>query len=240
MDIKDIKAQLTITQVLQHYNLRADKNNKLCCPFHDDKSPSLQIYPATNTYCCFSANCKAATGDAIQFIQLKENCTKHEALNKAASLINGNPITTAPIEAKLIIETEPLEKIAVLTKLFKYFTKSLPLTKKAVDYTESRAINYKVHEIGFNTGDWHHKLNEKKFIIACESYGLLKAIPVKGFTVWGRDCIIFPLKNPENKIVSFYGRSIINNEDHRHFYLSNRSGLYPGYPKSGTKKINTC
>jgi DNA primase len=237
MDIKEIKAQLTITQVLQHYNLRADKNNKLCCPFHDDKSPSLQIYPATNTYCCFSANCKAATGDAIQFIQLKESCTKHEALSKATSLINGNPVTVQPQAAKLIIETEPLEKIAVLTKLFKYFTKSLPLTKKAVDYTESRAINYKVHEIGFNTGDWHHKLNEKNFIAACESYGLLKAIPVKGFTVWGRDCIIFPLKNAENKIVSLYGRSIINNEDNRHFYLSNRSGLYPGYPKSETKKL---
>jgi DNA primase len=237
MDIKDIKAQLSITQVLQHYHLKADKNNKLCCPFHDDKSPSLQIYPATNTYCCFSANCKAATGDAIQFIQLKESCTKHEALNKAASLINGNPITVQPQAAKLIIETEPLEKIAVLTKLFKFFTKSLPLTKKAVDYTESRAINYKLHEVGFNTGDWHHKLNEKNFIAACESYGLLKAIPVKGFTVWGRDCIIFPLKNAENKIVSFYGRSIINNEDHRHFYLSNRSGLYPGYPKAETKKL---
>jgi DNA primase len=237
MDIKEIKAQLTITQVLQHYGLKADRNNKLCCPFHDDKSPSLQIYPATNTYCCFSANCKAATGDAIQFIQLKENCTKHEALNKAASLINGNPIKIQPQAAKLIIETEPLEKIAVLTKLFKYFTKSLPLTKKAVDYTDSRAINYKLHEVGFNTGDWHHKLNEKNFITVCESYGLLKAIPAKGFTVWGRDCIIFPLKNTENKIVGFYGRSIINNEDNRHFYLSNRSGLYPGYPKAETKKL---
>jgi DNA primase len=94
MDIKDIKAQLSITQVLQHYGLRTDKNNKLCCPFHEDKSPSLQIYPQTNTYCCFSANCKAATGDAIQFIQLKENCTKHEALTKATALLNNT--TTKP------------------------------------------------------------------------------------------------------------------------------------------------
>jgi DNA primase len=237
MDIKEIKAQLTITQVLQHYNLRADKNNKLCCPFHDDKSPSLQIYPATNTYCCFSANCKAATGDAIQFIQLKENCTKHEALNKAASLINGNPITVQPQAAKLIIQTEPLEKIAVLTKLYKYFTKSLPLTKKAVDYTESRAINYKVHEIGFNTGDWHHKLNEKNFIAASESIGLLKSRAATGFNVWAKDCIIFPLKNMDNKIVSLYGRSILNNEDSRHFYLTSRSGLYPSYPTLQTKKL---
>ncbi|MBC7688238.1 MAG: toprim domain-containing protein [Aquabacterium sp.] len=238
MDIKDLKKQLSINQVLQHYNLKPDKNDRLNCPFHPDKNPSLQIYPKTNTYCCFSSNCKAGTGDQIQFIELKENCTKHEALLKATALLNGNAITTVPPPAaKLFIEAEPLEKIAVLTKLFKYFTKSLPLTKKAVDYTESRAINYKLNEVGFNTGDWHHKLNEKNFIASCEQCGLLKARPAGGFNVWAKDCIIFPLKNIEHKIVSLYGRSITNNEESRHFYLSNRSGLYPGYPKAETKKL---
>ena len=79
MELKEIKAQLTITQVLEHYGLKPDKHHRLCCPFHPDKTPSLQIYPATNTYCCFSSNCNAKTGDAIEFIRLKENCTKHEA-----------------------------------------------------------------------------------------------------------------------------------------------------------------
>lgn len=85
MDIKEIKTLLTINQVLSHYNLKPDKNQRLLCPFHPDKTPSLQIYPATNTYCCFSSNCKAGTGDTIQFIQLKENCSKHEALVKQRS-----------------------------------------------------------------------------------------------------------------------------------------------------------
>jgi len=249
MELKEIKQQLTINQVLQHYNLKPDKNDRLNCPFHPDKNPSLQIYPKTNTYCCFSSNCKAGTGDQIQFIQLKENCNKHEALTKAASLINGNPTPPQQPEAAkhFIVEqseiptndgkAEPLEKIAVLIKLFKYFTKALPLTKKAVDYTESRVINYKLNEIGFNTGDWHHKLNERNFIASCEQYGLLKAKQANGFTVWAKDCIIFPLKNIDNKIISLYGRSITNNDDNRHFYLSNRSGLYPGYPSLQTKKL---
>ncbi len=151
MELKDIKQQLSINHVLQHYGLKPDKNQRLVCPFHPDKNPSLQIYPKTNTYCCFSSNCKAGTGDQIQFIELKENCNKHEALIKAASLINGNPTTTQqPEAAKLFIEVEPLEKIAVLSKLFKYFTKALPLTKKAVDYLEGRSINYKLHEAGCN------------------------------------------------------------------------------------------
>lgn len=243
MDIKDIKAQLSITQVLAHYNLRADKNNKLCCPFHEDKSPSLQIYPATNTYCCFSASCKAKTGDAIQFIQLKENCTKHEALNKAKSLLN-NQTTIKPSEAKLFIEVElqpngeqALEKIAVLTKFFNYYKQGLPRSKKAVDYLESRCIDYKKIEMAFNSGGLHTEAKQKHLAESMAQVGLLKARAINGFNVWAKDCIIFPLKNAENKIVSLYGRSIINNEDNRHFYLSNRSGLYPSYPSLQTKKL---
>jgi DNA primase len=236
MDIKDIKAQLSITQVLQHYNLRADKNNKLCCPFHEDKSPSLQIYPATNTYCCFSASCKAKTGDAIQFIQLKENCTKHEALNKATLLLHNQPIIK-PTEAKLFIEVEPLEKIAVLTKFFSYYKLGLPRSKKAVDYLESRCIDYKKIETAFNSGNLHTDAKHKHLAESMAQVGLLKARAINGFNVWAKDCIIFPLKNEENKIVSLYGRSITNNEDNRHFYLQNRTGLYPNYPSLQTKKL---
>jgi hypothetical protein len=86
MEIKEIKTLLSIGLVLQHYGLYPDKHDPLLCPFHPDKTPSLQIYPKTNTWCCFSSNCTAGTGDLIQFIQLMEKCNKHEALMKAASL----------------------------------------------------------------------------------------------------------------------------------------------------------
>jgi DNA primase len=69
------------------------------------------------------------------------------------------------------------------------------------------------------------------------THGLLKPRPAGGHSVWAKDCIIFPLKNKENKIVSLYGRSIRNDEDQRHFYLQNREGLYPGYPKASTTKL---
>ncbi|PVD49301.1 hypothetical protein DC498_25755, partial [Terrimonas sp.] len=249
MELRQIKEQLTIRQVLQHYGLKPDKNNRLLCPFHPDKTPSLQIYPATNTFCCFSSNCNAGTGDAIQFIELKEKCSKHEALVKAAEMVEGvgSKAEGKTIEAKpalpaarLFIEADTIAKEAVLMKLFKYFTKALPLSKKAVDYLEGRAINYKQHEAGYNSGDWHHKLNEPHFIKSCEQYGLLKPKPAGGYSVWAKDCIIFPLKNQEGKIISLYGRSITSDTDQRaapngsarHFYLANRSGLYPGYPQA--------
>jgi DNA primase len=54
MEIAEIKTRLTLSQVLKHYGLKPDKNLRLRCPFHDDKTPSLQVYYKTHTcYCVY-------------------------------------------------------------------------------------------------------------------------------------------------------------------------------------------
>jgi DNA primase len=238
MEIAEIKRQLAISQVLQHYNLKPDKNDRLLCPFHPDKTPSLQIYPKTNTFCCFSSNCTAGTGDQIQFIELMDKCNKHKALVKAASLVSAPSAPSPKSEpAKLFIEADELEKAALMGKVFSYFKKSLPLTKKAVDYLQGRCIDYPQHEIGYNSGGLHGESKNHHLVNSMEKYGLLKPLPTRGHSVWARDCVIFPLRNGEHKIVSLYGRSITNNGDQRHFYLHNREGLYPGYPKAATTRL---
>ena len=240
MEIPEIKKLLPIGTVLSHYNLKPDKNDRLLCPFHPDKTPSLQIYPKTNTYCCFSSNCTAGTGDTIQFIQLMEKCNKHEALVKAASLVgsNANPSSAVPAPAaKLFTEADELEKAALMGKVFSYFKKALPLTKKAASYLQGRGIDYTQHEIGYNSGGLHGEGKNHHLVASMEKYGLLKSLPVRGHSVWARDCVIFPLRNAEHKIVSLYGRSITNDSDQRHFYLAGREGLYPGYPKAATTRL---
>jgi len=238
MEITDIKMRLPISQVLQHYGLKPDKNDRLLCPFHPDKTPSLQIYPKTNTFCCFSSNCTAGTGDQIQLIELMEKCNKHEALVKAASLVSAPSGPSPKSEpARLFIEANELEKAALMGKVFGYFKKSLPLTKKAVDYLQGRSIDYAQHEIGYNSGGLHGESKNHHLVASMEKCGLLKSLPVRGYSAWARDCVIFPLRNSEHKIVSLYGRSITNDSDQRHFYLHNREGLYPGYPKAATTRL---
>jgi DNA primase len=244
MEIADIKTRLPISQVLQHYNLQPDKNSRLRCPFHPDKTPSLQIYPKTNTYCCFSSNCTAGTGDTIQFIQLMEKCNKHEALVKAQALCCGGsipsfdaPPSLAPVAAKLYLEEGGLEKEALLSKVFGYYKKSLPLTRKAVEYLQGRCIDYTQHEIGYNSGGLHGESKNHYLVAGMQKRGLLKSLPARGHSVWARDCLIFPLRNREHTIVSLYGRSSTNDSDQRHFYLTGREGLYPGYPKAATTRL---
>jgi len=241
MEIADIKNRLLIDQVLQHYGLKSDKHDRLHCPFHPDKTPSLQIYPKTNTFCCFSSNCSAGTGDAIQFIQLMEKCSKHEALVKATALCGGGltPLTapTPALTAKLFVEADELEKEALMGKVFSYFTKSLPLTRKAVEYLHGRGIDHTQHVIGYNSGGLHGESKNHHLVSSMEKYGLLKRRPAGGYSVWAKDCVIFPLRNAEHKVVSLYGRSLSNDSDQRHFYGSGREGLYPGYPKAATTRL---
>lgn len=241
MDISEIKSRLPIDQVLQHYGLKPDKHDRLRCPFHPDKTPSLQIYPKTNTFCCFSSNCTAGTGDQIQFIQLMEKSSKHEALVKATALCGGgsSPLTstTSIPTAKLFVEADALDKAALMGKVFPYYKKALPLTREAVEYLQGRGIDYRQHEIGYNAGTLHRDPKQPHLAGSLMSYGLIKSLPARGYSVWARDCVIFPLRSAEHQIVSLYGRSIRNNDDQRHFYLSGREGLYPGYPKAATTRL---
>jgi len=90
MDIQEIKAKLTIAEVLKHYNLKPDKHLRLNCPFHEDKTPSMQVYYKTHTAYCFSSKCKThgKSLDVIDFILHEENCTKHEAIKNNPKLSN--------------------------------------------------------------------------------------------------------------------------------------------------------
>ncbi|MCD4664484.1 MAG: hypothetical protein K8R68_04370, partial [Bacteroidales bacterium] len=101
MEIKQIKTKLSILTVLNHYGIQPDKNNQIKCPFHDDKTPSMRIYPETNTYHCFGCG---KTGDQIQFIQEYKKITKHQAILKAKSMLNGSPVQSVKPNTKPVPE----------------------------------------------------------------------------------------------------------------------------------------
>jgi len=44
MEIQEIKQRLSTATMLQYYNLKPDKHNRICRPFHEDKTPSMQVY----------------------------------------------------------------------------------------------------------------------------------------------------------------------------------------------------
>lgn len=175
MEIAEIKQRLTLAVVLQHYGLKPDKHLRLHCPFHDDKTPSMQVYYKTHTAYCFSANC-ATHGkalDVIDFIQQMERCTKHEAIQRSKALVGGAP-TAKPLHH------QPRE--AVLEKMFTYFRNAVHNSKPAQDYIKSWGLDATVLAIGYNSGQFHHgQRKDGELITACEQTGLLAAwAPTRG------------------------------------------------------------
>ncbi|MDP4280866.1 MAG: CHC2 zinc finger domain-containing protein [Bacteroidota bacterium] len=135
MEINEIKSRLSILTVLSYYGLAPDHNHRLLCPFHKDTTPSLQVYPSTGTWTCFSSNCKAGSGDVIEFIRLKEKTGKHEAIVKAQSLID----KALPASLPEPLKTEPA-KAQNLNALFESLATALQKSAKARDYLKSRNL----------------------------------------------------------------------------------------------------
>lgn len=234
MEITDIKQQLTITAVLAHYQLTANKSDMLCCPFHADKTPSLQIYPKTNTYCCFSGNCEAGTGDVIDFIQRKDKSTKYEALNKAKSLlghVNGTTETNSLSQPSLGGQT--LSRMAVLTKFYDSSLQAIGKSTPAKNHASARNLDWKTLKIGFAGNRLQNKWNEPYKQQAAQ-VGLIKKVG-NSYAHHFNNCLLFPLVNAQGKIVSLYGRSI---SDKRHIYLKGgHQGLYPKYPSREARHL---
>ena len=235
MEISEIKTRLTLAQVLHYYHLKPDKNLRLCCPFHDDKTPSLQVYYKTHTAFCFSSNCKThgKAIDVLDFIMYMDGITKHEAIKKAIELIGG--------------ETKPMDELTkseVLTKMFTYFKNAIANSRQARDYIKSRHLDHEKMEVGYNSGQFHHGTRrDEDMIKSCIKYGLLLDLNTKGrtgeaaYSPFGKWCIVFALRNKQNQITGLYFRSTLTEKEQRHFYLKDRLGLYPHYPKAETKKL---
>ena len=111
-------------------------------------------------------------------------------------------------------------------------------------YLQSRYIDFKNTEVGYNAGQFHHGARKDETLIKeCVEHGLLLDLGLTSRTgdtaykPFGKWCIVFALRNKQNEIVSLYFRSTLADKEQRHFYLRNRQGLYPHYPPTSTKKL---
>ena len=242
MTIPQIKENLNLATVLNHYNLKPNKNNMLLCPFHDDKTASLQVNLEQDFYKCHACDKK---GDVIQFVQDYEKLSKHEALKKCTELIAGSyPKVQNPEPPKTESKILNPEQIQFLEKMFQSFRKGIFNSPPAKEYCKHRNLNVDTFQIGFNGGQFHHGIRRDETLINnCLAVGLLldrgliSKTGTKAYNVFGNKSIVFPLKNKTDQVVSLYFRSTINEKESKHFYLKNRQGLYPNYPKKETKKL---
>jgi len=128
--------------------------------------------------------------------------------------------------------------------MFQYFRNAINNSKPAKDYLQKRGLEPSQIEVGYNSGQFHHgSRRDEQLIQQCVEYGLLIDKGIigrtggKAYGVFGKWSICFALKNRENEVTGLYFRSTLNDDKAKHFYLKNRSGIYPNYPDKNTKKL---
>ena len=82
--IDEIVYRNEIDQVIGSYVTlkRAGSNYNGLCPFHNEKTPSFTVFPATRSFYCFGCG---AGGDVISFIMREENLDYVGALEHLAA-----------------------------------------------------------------------------------------------------------------------------------------------------------
>lgn len=81
MDIfTTVKATVTVRQAAEHYGLQVRRNGMTCCPFHNDRHPSL--YVSDDHYHCFACG---EHGDVIDLTAKLFDLRLYDAARKLAS-----------------------------------------------------------------------------------------------------------------------------------------------------------
>ena len=72
----EVKEHLTARQAAEYYGLTVKRNGTACCPFHDDRHPSMKI---DKNYHCFACG---VGGDVIDYVSRRYGLSQYDAALK--------------------------------------------------------------------------------------------------------------------------------------------------------------
>ncbi len=86
-----IKVAISVKQAAEHYGLKVNRNGMACCPFHNDRHPSMKLNE--DYFFCFGCGVK---GDVIDFVARSFDLSSYEAAQKLAADFGLDPKPPLP------------------------------------------------------------------------------------------------------------------------------------------------
>jgi DNA primase len=200
------------------------------CPFHDDRNPSLNVYPDRQTFRCWSCN---TGGDCFTFVMEREKVTFPEALELLARRAN------VPIPQKMSRSTpggeatraQLLEVLLWAENLFHKALLELPAAEPARRYLEERGFTQDIirtYRLGFHPNDWTWLIDQARNKFPPRL--LLKARLVgqndQRFYDHFVNRVIFPICNERGQPVSFGGRILPGSTDSAKYWNGPESEVF--------------
>ena len=142
-EVAEVKRRHPIEEVIAGHGVELrPQGGRLAgrCPFHDDRSPSLVVYPETRSYYCFGCG---AGGDAIDFVRRAGGLGFREALarlGEAPASAPGGPAAPPRQRRRPVPPPLSLDDRLMLTAACELYHEALRETPQALRYLEERGI----------------------------------------------------------------------------------------------------
>ncbi|MBU1177995.1 DNA primase [Patescibacteria group bacterium] len=209
---EDIKDRLDIAELIQEYIplKKAGANYKACCPFHNEKTPSLMVSVDKQIWHCFGCS---KGGDIFAFVMEMEGLEFIDALKMLAR--KAGVQLRAPANPEQQSKRSKLLEILELTTEF--FHQSLLKSKAgqaARDYLKTRQVSEESitnFKLGYSPNLWdalsnflHQKGFQDRDIL--DAGLIIKRENKSGFYDRFRHRLMFPIADGQGNIVGFGGR----------------------------------
>lgn len=212
--VEEIKKKLDIVNVINHFLplKKRGRHHIACCPFHQEKTPSLVVSPELQIFKCFGCG---KAGDIFTFVQEYERVDFREALEYLAKLagidlVRSSGFTQADNSQKILLDIN-----TQVAKFYHHLLVSHPLGKLALDYVQKRGIKpdtINLFQIGYSPQDPNYLLKflgQKSFktpdLIATGTFGQSQ---YGSRSLYDRfqNRLVFPLTDHRGRILGFSGR----------------------------------
>lgn len=205
---EEIRARLDIVDFIRQYVdlKRAGQNFKGLCPFHSEKTPSFMVSPAKQIFHCYGCH---KGGDIFTFLMEREGVSFPEAL---ATLAEQAGVTIERGRGSGMQRSEKETLLAMYRETADFFRKGLSSSRKAQEYLQERELTTETRErfgLGYSGTDrqaLYSFLKNARYTDAQMRAAGLVHFGDSGTYDFFRDRIMFPIADPQGKIVAFGGR----------------------------------
>ena len=142
IDVKEVLSKVNIVNIVKNYIplIKKGRNYVGLCPFHNDSNPSMTVSEEKQIFKCFVCG---TGGNAINFVQKKENISYKEALIKVAEIAGFNVS-----KYKNQNNDRFYKEKSCFNDLNEYYTSVIELesNKNALEYCEKRGLDSEIRK----------------------------------------------------------------------------------------------
>ena len=234
-DIDYIFDNIDIVSLVSEYvKLEKRGQNYLgLCPFHNEKTPSFTVSPEKKIAHCFGCG---KGGNIFQFVSLIENITYNQAIAKLGTRLGLDLESNDNKEASYDLNNEIDIMYYGHRLLADYYNYILLNTKEAEDalkYLLERGLNKDVikhFNLGYAPRDNNIALNffysnNINLDLMVEA-GLLGKNDSGDYYDVFKDRVMFPIKNDQNQVVAFSGRTMSTDKNVPKYYNTHETKIF--------------